>query len=99
MYVGTTRQEQTSTVVIEHVEPNWLFHWSKQELRDFQTKDAAISEIIKFKQESADKPEKSKLLYLHNDVIKLWQAWEVLEIHDIFYIINPITQQIIQFFS
>lgn len=65
-----------------NIEPNWLKHWSKQELADLQNSDVTISEIKRLKAEYCEKPDKSKLLVLNNETIKLWQLWEVLEIHD-----------------
>lgn len=44
--------------------------------------DASISEILRLKHENSVKPDKSKLLYVHSDVINLWQSWEVLDVRD-----------------
>jgi hypothetical protein len=45
--INHVRQE---TVNNHNFEPNWLNHWSKQDLKEMQFKDAAISEMLRRKQ-------------------------------------------------
>ena len=62
--------------------PNWLNVWSHDELRELQGQNVAISEMIRLKLQSENKPLKSVIMQGQGDVITLWNQWEVLQVHD-----------------
>ena len=62
--------------------PNWLNVWSHDELRELQSQNVAISEMIRLKLQSENKPLKSVIMQGQGDVITLWNQWELLHVHN-----------------
>ena len=52
--------------------PNWLQIWSNDELKELQSQDVVTKEILRLKESSNNKPEKSAILHALRDVITLW---------------------------
>lgn len=62
--------------------PDWLNEWSHDELRELQSQNVAISEMIRLKLQSENKPLKSVIMQGQGDVITLWNQCELLHVHD-----------------
>ena len=62
--------------------PNWLDVWSHDELRELRSQNVVISDMIRLKLQSENKPLKSVIMQGQGDVISLWNQWELLQVHD-----------------
>ena len=61
---------------------NWLNFWTKEELKQLQSQDICIQEIIRLKEQFVEKPrKKTQINQVHRDIITYWSQWEVLHLH------------------
>ena len=60
---------------------NWLNFWTKEELKQLQSQDICIQEIIRLKEQFVEKPRKNQINQVHRDIITYWNQWEVLHLH------------------
>ena len=51
-----------------------------QQIKEMQSKDSCISEIIAFKLKSNEKSRHDQVKRLHKDIVTLWNQWEMLNL-------------------
>ena len=60
--------------------PNWLAIWSNEQIKEMQSNDLVLKEILRLKEISENKPEKAEISQAHKNIITLWNQWELLKI-------------------
>ena len=59
---------------------NWLNTWTPQQIKDMQSRDSSVREIIAFKLQSNEKPRYDQVKQLHRNIVTLWNQWEMLHL-------------------
>ena len=61
---------------------NWLGQWSKEDMRTWQHEDVVLEQVIKWKEESGERPRFKDITDSDQDVKTLWMMWSELHVTD-----------------